>query len=112
MSQQRQGIIGSQQIEGGPDLVVEVLSPAITRSEIQDKLQDYWAIQVQEGWLVSHEARTVEVLRHAAQGFERANYTAWVMCSPRASSLSFGSRLRTTGRRNVEAFRFPVGTSS
>jgi Uma2 family endonuclease len=73
VSQQRQGIIGSQHIEGGPDLVVEVLSPANTRSEVQNKLQDYWAIQVQECWLVSPEARTVEVLRHAAQGFERAS---------------------------------------
>jgi Uma2 family endonuclease len=73
VSQQRQGIIGSQHIEGGPDLVVEVLSPANTRAEVQNKLQDYWTIQVQECWLVSPEARTVEVLRRAAQEFERAS---------------------------------------
>jgi Uma2 family endonuclease len=65
VSQRRQGIIGSQHIEGGPELVVEVLSPANTRSEVQNTLQDYWAMQVQ-CWLVSPEARTVEVLQHAA----------------------------------------------
>lgn len=71
VSQQRQGIIGSQHIEAGPDLVVEVLSPANTRANVEEKLDDYWTIQVQECWLVSPEARTVEVLRHGSHGFER-----------------------------------------
>jgi Uma2 family endonuclease len=38
---------------------------------MEAKLADYWSIQVQECWLVSPEARTVEVLHHAASGFAR-----------------------------------------
>ena len=58
-------------IEGGPDLVVAILSPANTRADMEEKLSDYWVIQVQECWLVSPEARTVEVLQPAESGFER-----------------------------------------
>jgi Uma2 family endonuclease len=71
VSQQRHAIIGSQHIEGGPDLIIEILSPANTRADVEEKLSDYWAIQVQECWLVSPEARTVEVLQSAEKGFER-----------------------------------------
>ena len=71
VSQERQGIIGKQHIEGGPELVIEVLSPANSRADLEDKLADYWAIQVEECWLVSPQARTVEVLCRAESGFAR-----------------------------------------
>jgi Uma2 family endonuclease len=51
--------------------VVEVLSASNTRANVEEKLEDYSTIQVQECWLVSPEGRTVEVLRYAAHGFER-----------------------------------------
>ena len=43
-------------------LVVEVLSPSNTRREREEKLGDYAAIGVPEVWVISPEARTVEVL--------------------------------------------------
>ena len=49
-------------IYGGPDLVVEVLSPSNSRSHVESKLADYAQIRVKECWLVSPQARTVEVL--------------------------------------------------
>jgi Uma2 family endonuclease len=49
-------------IHSAPELVVEVLSPANTRSERADKLQDYESLGVPEVWVVSPEAQTVEVL--------------------------------------------------
>ena len=61
VSNERAGILG-QVIEGAPDLVVEVLSPANTRSDIAGKLEDYATLGVGECWLVSPEARSVEVL--------------------------------------------------
>jgi len=61
VSNERAGILGPV-IEGGPDLVVEVLSPANTRSDVEGKLEDYRQVGVQECWLVSPEARSVEVL--------------------------------------------------
>ena len=50
-------------IHSAPELVVEVLSPANTRSERVGKLQDYESLGVPEVWVISPEAQTVEVLR-------------------------------------------------
>jgi len=49
-------------IHSAPELVVEVLSPANTRSERAGKLRDYESLGVPEVWVVSPEAQTVEVL--------------------------------------------------
>lgn len=50
-------------IHSAPELVVEVLSPANSRSECAEKLRDYESLGVPEVWVVSPEAQTVEVLR-------------------------------------------------
>src|SRR5262245_60015805 len=50
-------------IHSAPQLVVEVLSPANTRRERQEKLADYAEIGVPEVWVVSPEGLTVEVLQ-------------------------------------------------
>ena len=60
-------------MEGAPGLVVEILSPSNSRADIQDKLDDYAGLGVRECWLVSPEGRTVEVLRAADGGWERAS---------------------------------------
>jgi Uma2 family endonuclease len=49
-------------IHSAPELVVEVPSPANTRSERAEKLKDYESLGVPEVWVVSPEAETVEVL--------------------------------------------------
>jgi len=49
-------------VHSAPQLVIEVLSPSETRKEIAAKLRDYESIGVEEVWLVSPEAATVEVL--------------------------------------------------
>jgi len=49
-------------IHSAPELVVEVLSPANTRAERTGELKDYESLGVPEVWVVSPEARTVEVL--------------------------------------------------
>jgi Uma2 family endonuclease len=79
LNAQRSGIKGPadlrqlQVLEVPPDLVVEVLSPSNTRREVDDKLDDYERIGVQECWLVSPEAETVEVLRLSSEGRETIN---------------------------------------
>ena len=55
--------IVDDRIYGGPDLVVEILSPSNNRSGIEGRLVDYARIECQECWVVSPEACTVEVLR-------------------------------------------------
>jgi Uma2 family endonuclease len=68
----RRYIIGRQVIEGGPDLVIEILSPSNSRRELQEKLQDYRAIGVREAWIIAPQGRTVEVLQLSAGGIERS----------------------------------------
>jgi Uma2 family endonuclease len=49
-------------IHSAPELAVQVLSPANTRLERAEKLKDYESLGVPEVWVISPEARTVEVL--------------------------------------------------
>ena len=49
-------------IHSAPQLAIEVLSPANTRREREEKLDDYAEIGVPEVWVFSPEARNVEVL--------------------------------------------------
>jgi Uma2 family endonuclease len=93
ISQPRLGIIDRQHVEGGPDLVVEILSPGNTRVDLEEKLADYAATEVQECWLVSPEGRTVEVLRGAQGGYERTGL------------YGLGDTLLSTG---LAALRLPV----
>jgi Uma2 family endonuclease len=59
-----------------PCLVVEVLSGSNYPRQMAERLADYAAIGVEEVWLVSMEAQTVEVLQPAPGGFERASVHA------------------------------------
>ena len=61
VSSERAGILG-QIVEGAPDLVAEILSPSNSRADVEAKLADYALLGVRECWLVSPEARSVEVL--------------------------------------------------
>ena len=63
-----------QLLEITPDLIVEVLSPSDTKKVLAGKLKDYQQIGVKECWLVSREARSVEVLRLSAEKSERAGF--------------------------------------
>jgi len=62
---------GVQLLEVAPELVIEILSPSDTREKIQRKLSDYQKISVQECWLVSPEAETIEVLKLESNNIER-----------------------------------------
>jgi Uma2 family endonuclease len=49
-------------IHSAPQLIVEVLSPANTRREREEKLADYESLGVPELWEVTPGSRTIEVL--------------------------------------------------
>ena len=49
-------------IHSAPQHAIEVLSPANTRRERQEKLDDYAEMGIPEVWVLSPEARNVEVL--------------------------------------------------
>lgn len=64
------GVMMEGPLEQPPQLVIEVLSPSETRRIVQDKIEDYRSIGVEEAWLVSSQAETVQVLRLTAEGVE------------------------------------------
>jgi Uma2 family endonuclease len=72
ISNARRYIIGRQVIEGGPDLVIEILSPPNTRREVEATLQDYQTIGVREAWIVATQGQTVEVLQLSTEGIQRS----------------------------------------
>ena len=59
-----------QILEIAPDLVVEVLSASDTEKVLSGKLSDYQWIGIKECWLVSREARSVEVLQLTKEQFQ------------------------------------------
>ena len=71
VSNERADILG-ERIEGGPDLVVEIISPSNTRAEIENKLADYASLNVRECWLVYPQVCAVEVLRLEGGKWRRA----------------------------------------
>lgn len=71
VSNERADILGDR-IEGGPDLVVEIIPPSNTRTEIESKLADYASINVRECWLVYPQVHVAEVLRLVGGEWQRA----------------------------------------
>ena len=63
ISNARTAIIFEGRVHGGPDLVVEILSPSNSRAEIEAKLSDYAQVGVKECWLIAPDGRTVETLQ-------------------------------------------------
>jgi Uma2 family endonuclease len=71
ISHRRRSIVGQQVITGGPDLVIDILSPSNTRRELEAKLQDYQSVNVREAWVVGTQGQTVEVLQLCPERIER-----------------------------------------
>lgn len=69
VSNARSGIITEPNIQGAPDLVVEILSPGTAGHDRGYKQSLYSSHGVREYWLVDPDAETVEVLAEDAQAF-------------------------------------------
>jgi len=65
---QRRSIVGEVDVEGAPDLVVEVLSPGNRGYDLVRKRARYERAGVEELWFVDLEAERMEVLRLGADG--------------------------------------------
>jgi Uma2 family endonuclease len=70
-------------IHSAPQLLVEVLSPSHNRRELEEKLNDYASIAVPEVWVISPEARTVEVLYFEDGSHRRTYLLAAGMLTPK-----------------------------
>ena len=72
VAHERAEIVGDQVLEGGPDLVVEVLSPSSRRRDEGVKLGLYERYGAREVWLVDWEEKAVAVHRRRASGLDPA----------------------------------------
>ena len=84
VSDEREHVITPDNIQGAPDLVIEVLSPSTAHRDRTFKRALYSRHGVGEFWLVDTEARTIEVLLLGSDGYETvATYGAGeVLTSP------------------------------
>jgi len=70
ISRNRLHIIGDRNIQGAPDLVIEILSPSTEGRDRGIKLEQYLRYGVREYWIIDPHQRTLEVLRASDTEFE------------------------------------------
>ena len=68
VSNERVGIVTEANIQGAPDLVVEILSPSTARYDLGYKRVLYSKSGVLEYWIVDPEAETIEVMAAGDRG--------------------------------------------
>lgn len=61
VSRERAAIVGVRNVQGAPDLIVEILSPSTAAVDRTIKLELYARAGVREYWIVDRDARLVEV---------------------------------------------------
>ncbi len=77
---QRAGVITDANLQGAPDLVVEILSPGTRSKDLELKRKAYARFGVQEYWIVDPEADTIEVLVWNELGYVTAGVYAKADC--------------------------------
>lgn len=83
VSRDRLGIVTDRGVEGAPDLVVEILSPATARRDRAEKAQLYSRHGVRHFWLADPEARVVETFElHEGRYRETARLTGDARLTP------------------------------
>lgn len=74
VSNENKKIITKDNIEGAPDLLVEILSPSTSKRDIGIKKKLYARHGVREYWIVDPENETVEILRLSGKEYESKRY--------------------------------------
>lgn len=69
VSRERSHIVTRENIQGAPDLVIEVLSPSTAHRDRTFKRALYARHGVREFWLVDTDTRTIEVLQLEEEGY-------------------------------------------
>ncbi len=89
---------GYVEVEGSPDMVLEVVSDSSTRKDLVVLRLAYWEAGVREYWLVDarRQPLTFDILRRTAKGYTAARkQDGWL------KSLVFGQSFRLTQQRNA-----------
>lgn len=86
---------GYTEMEGSPDMVLEVVSDSSVHKDMQQLRQDYWTASIREYWLVDarNEPLIFDILRHAPKGYRATTKKdGWI------KSAVFGKAFRLTRR--------------
>jgi Uma2 family endonuclease len=70
ISKERSHIITEKNIQGAPDLVIEILSPATADRDRSLKRKLYAKFGIKEYWIVDPASKSVEVMSLGEKGFE------------------------------------------
>ncbi len=91
VSNERADIITPDNVQGAPDLVVEILSSATAERDRTVKLDLYAQHGVKEYWIVDPDAKTITVLLRGEGGFEVAGIygEGQTLRSPTLAGFSF-----------------------
>ena len=92
VSAERAHIITEANVQGAPDLVVEVLSPSTAERDTTTKRALYYRHGVREFWLVDTDAKTVAVLVRGRSDFESVGQYSLgdTLTSPALEGFSLG----------------------
>ncbi len=70
VSRENESIIKEDNIQGAPDLLIEILSPSTAAIDRKTKFRLYEKYGVREYWLVSPEAENVQIFVLRGSGYE------------------------------------------
>jgi len=87
--------------EGGPDVVVEICSPG---DESYDKLPFYFAIGVEEVWIIHRDTKVPELFVRGARGFRgsKPNRDGWLLSKATDLELRTAANAKLALRRRDE----------
>ena len=71
VSEERAGVVTEENVQGAPDLVVEIASPETRRRDEKTKLQLYERFGVQEYWVVDPDLDVIKVYRLVEGRYQR-----------------------------------------
>jgi hypothetical protein len=96
---------GYVEIEGSPDMVLEVVSDGSVRKDTEILRRLYWKAAVREYWLVDarHDPLSFEILRHTAKGYVATRkQKGWI------KSAVFGKSFRLS--QHTDGLGYPAYT--
>lgn len=70
ISRDRLGILTEKNVQGPPDLLIEILSPSTKNWDQETKRKLYERYGVREYWIVDPDAQTIEILQMTDDGFK------------------------------------------
>lgn len=69
VSRERAGIVTEKNVQGAPDLIIEIISPSTRLRDEGIKLHRYGDCGVREYWMVYPDSKTLRVCRHRGRQF-------------------------------------------